>query len=42
VFFAWESLRAMCVGVPCVIIPDAIIFDPPKLLEFLQRERVTR
>ncbi|WKB55889.1 type I polyketide synthase [Eleftheria terrae] len=42
VFFAWECLRPLMFGLAAVIIPDAVIFDPPRLLAFLEQERITR
>lgn len=42
VFFAWECLRALLCGRTAVVIPDAVIFDPPRLLSFIQQARITR
>ncbi len=42
VFFAWECLRPILFGQVAVIIPDSIIFDPPRLQAFLEKHRVNR
>lgn len=42
VFYAWECLRANLKGETCVVIPDRLIFDPPQLLEFIHKQRITR
>lgn len=30
------------IGLPLYIIPDNVIYDPPKLLEFLKKNEITR
>lgn len=30
------------IGLPLYIIPDNVIYDPPKLLEFLKKNQITR
>eukprot|EP00911_Craspedida_sp_UC1_P002630 UC1_evm1s1937 len=42
VFFAWECLRAVIYGATAVVIPDDIIFDPPRLLRFVRERAITR
>ncbi|XP_050430668.1 uncharacterized protein LOC126839393 isoform X2 [Adelges cooleyi] len=42
VFFIWEMLRPLLKGVPMYIIPDDVIYDPPRLLQFLQNNKITR
>jgi len=42
VFFVWEMLRPLAKGVPMYIIPDDVIYDPPKLVDFLHRHKITR
>jgi acyl-CoA synthetase (AMP-forming)/AMP-acid ligase II len=34
-FFAWECVRAVMFGSTSVIIPDSLIFDPPKLMRYV-------
>ncbi|VVC31784.1 Hypothetical protein CINCED_3A002626 [Cinara cedri] len=42
VFFIWEMIRPLLKGLPMYIIPDDTIYDPPRLLEFLQKNVITR
>jgi non-ribosomal peptide synthetase component F len=35
-------MRPLLQGLPSYIIPDAVIYDPPRLVEFLSRHRITR
>ncbi|XP_063239696.1 uncharacterized protein LOC134540730 [Bacillus rossius redtenbacheri] len=42
VFFVWECLRPLLKGIPLYIIPDDVIYDPPKLTSFLKRHGITR
>jgi amino acid adenylation domain-containing protein len=42
VFFVWEVMRPLLQGLPSYIIPDEVIYDPPRLVEFLSRHRITR
>ena len=42
VFFVWEMLRPLLQGKPVFVIPDEVIYDPPRLVEFLHRHRITR
>ncbi|XP_046671522.1 mycosubtilin synthase subunit C-like, partial [Homalodisca vitripennis] len=42
VFFVWEMLRPLAQGIPMYIIPDDTIYDPPKLAQFILRNKITR
>ncbi|WP_420474262.1 alpha/beta fold hydrolase [Noviherbaspirillum sp. ST9] len=42
VFFAWECLRPLLQGIPLYVIPDDVIFDPPRLIRYLDEHRITR
>lgn len=42
VFFVWEVIRAILQGCPSYVIPDDVIYDPWKLVEFLERYQITR
>ncbi|MDG4767695.1 AMP-binding protein [Solwaraspora sp. WMMD406] len=42
VFFAWECLRPLLVGKPAVVIPDAHIVDPVRLVRTVADHGVTR
>ncbi|KAJ9589457.1 hypothetical protein L9F63_017318 [Diploptera punctata] len=42
VFFVWEMLRPLLKGVTLYIIPDDVIYDPPQLVQFLTKNRITR
>ncbi len=42
VFFAWECLRPLLFGQVAVVIPDEVIFDPPRLQTFIEDARITR
>ncbi len=42
VFFVWEVLRPLLQGYPAFIIADEIIYDPPGLLDFLEKYRISR
>ncbi|XP_033112958.1 linear gramicidin synthase subunit D-like isoform X1 [Anneissia japonica] len=42
VFFVWEMFRSLLKGIPLYIIPDKVIYDPPLLLEFLKKHKITR
>ncbi|KAL4089148.1 hypothetical protein QTP88_024216 [Uroleucon formosanum] len=42
VFFIWEMIRPLLKGLPMYIIPDDAIYDPPRLLEFLRKNKITR
>ncbi|XP_066999059.2 uncharacterized protein [Anabrus simplex] len=42
VFFVWEMLRPLIKGVTMYIIPDDVIYDPPRLVAFLKQHKITR
>nr|CAD7402514.1 unnamed protein product [Timema cristinae] len=42
VFFVWEMLRPLLKGIPLYIVPDDVIYDPPKLTQFLKHHAITR
>lgn len=42
VFFAWECLRPLLAGRAAVIIPDDVIFDPPRLVRLIEAAAITR
>lgn len=42
VFFAWEMIRPLLQGYPMYVIPDDVIYDPLRLVEFLSEHRITR
>ena len=42
VFFVWEVIRPLLQGRPVFIIPDDVIYDPPRLVAFLHQHRITR
>lgn len=42
VFFVWEVLRPLLQGRPAFVISDDVIFDPRRLVAFLECNRITR
>ncbi len=42
VFFVWEVIRPLLQGHPTYVIPDDVIYDPPRLVAFLSEHRITR
>nr|XP_018914858.1 PREDICTED: uncharacterized protein LOC109042518 [Bemisia tabaci] len=42
IFFVWEMFRPLCKGIPLYIIPDDVIYDPPKLIKFISDHKITR
>ena len=42
VFFVWEAIRCLLQGKPLFVIPDDVIYDPPRLVAFLHQHRITR
>ena len=42
VFLVWEVARPILQGYPAYIIPDEIIYDPLKLVDYLSKHRITR
>ena len=41
VFFIWEMLRPLLRGATTVVIPDDAIYDPPALLDFLEKYEIS-
>lgn len=42
VFFVWEVLRPLLQGRPAYVIPDDVIFDPKRLIAYLDDNEITR
>lgn len=42
VFLVWEVMRPILRGLPAYIIPDGTIYDPPRLVDYLKRNQVSR
>ncbi|KAK7873449.1 hypothetical protein R5R35_000229 [Gryllus longicercus] len=42
IFFVWEMLRPLLKGIPLYIVPDDVIYDPPRLVTFLKENKITR
>lgn len=42
VFFVWEVIRPLLQGMPTYVIPDDVIYDPWKLVDFLDQNAITR
>lgn len=42
VFFVWEVIRSLLQGIPSYVIPDDVIYDPWKLVDFLHEHQITR
>eukprot|EP01064_Diplonema_japonicum_P035889 TRINITY_DN7895_c4_g1_i2.p1 TRINITY_DN7895_c4_g1~~TRINITY_DN7895_c4_g1_i2.p1 ORF type:complete len:2605 (+),score=608.25 TRINITY_DN7895_c4_g1_i2:118-7932(+) len=42
VMFVWEAPRSLVTGHICVVIPETVIIDPIKLVEFLVEHKCTR
>ncbi|RZF48402.1 hypothetical protein LSTR_LSTR007569 [Laodelphax striatellus] len=42
VFFVWEMLRPLIKGIPLYIIPDDVIYDPKRIVSFLNNCNITR
>nr|WP_258599072.1 type I polyketide synthase [Mesorhizobium sp. AR07] len=41
-FLSGEIMRPILVGIPAYPIPDDVIYDPHQLVEYLERNRITR
>ncbi|MER9714544.1 alpha/beta fold hydrolase [Mesorhizobium sp. M0174] len=41
-FLVWEIMRPILAGMPAYLIPDDVIYDPHQLVEFLERNRISR
>jgi amino acid adenylation domain-containing protein len=42
VFLVWEVIRPLLQGFPSYVIPDDVIYDPWKLVDFLEKYEITR
>ncbi|TCN19786.1 amino acid adenylation domain-containing protein [Sinorhizobium americanum] len=42
IFLVWEIMRPILAGKPAYLIPDDVIYDPQHLVEYLERNRVSR
>lgn len=42
IFLVWEVIRSILQGYPSYLIPDDVIYDPWKLVNFLSEHRITR
>ncbi|MGW8193702.1 MAG: AMP-binding protein, partial [Desulforhopalus sp.] len=42
VFLVWEVIRPLLQGYPSYVIPDDAIYDPWKLVDFLEKYEITR
>ena len=42
VFFVWEVLRPLLQGLQAYVIPDDVIFDPRRLIAYLDEQAITR
>ncbi|RJT23981.1 SDR family NAD(P)-dependent oxidoreductase [Mesorhizobium waimense] len=42
VFLVWEIMRPILAGIPAYLIPDDVIYDPDRLVEYLENNRITR
>ncbi|MBF0194217.1 MAG: SDR family NAD(P)-dependent oxidoreductase [Magnetococcales bacterium] len=42
IFFVWESLRPLLQGFPVYVVPDLVMIDPTRLMDFLEKHQITR
>ncbi|MER8530031.1 alpha/beta fold hydrolase [Mesorhizobium sp. M1272] len=42
IFLVWEIMRPILAGMPAYLIPDDVIYDPQQLVEYLERNRISR
>ncbi|MER9733285.1 alpha/beta fold hydrolase [Mesorhizobium sp. M0205] len=42
IFLVWEIMRPILDGMPAYLIPDDVIYDPRQLVEYLERNRISR
>ncbi|BCH12646.1 hypothetical protein MesoLj131c_69040 (plasmid) [Mesorhizobium sp. 131-3-5] len=42
IFLVWEIMRPILAGVPAYLVPDDVIYDPHRLVEYLERNRISR
>ncbi|MCV3244042.1 amino acid adenylation domain-containing protein [Mesorhizobium robiniae] len=41
-FLVWEIMRPILAGIPAYLIPDETIYDPHQLVDYLERNRISR
>ncbi|MBT1159494.1 SDR family NAD(P)-dependent oxidoreductase [Aminobacter anthyllidis] len=41
-FLVWEIMRPILAGIPAYLIPDDVIYDPHQLVDYLERNRISR
>ncbi|WP_188394020.1 type I polyketide synthase [Mesorhizobium sp. SARCC-RB16n] len=41
-FLVGEIMRPILAGIPAYLIPDDVIYDPPQLVDYLERNRISR
>lgn len=41
-FLVWEIMRPILAGMPAYLIPDDVIYDPHQLVQYLERNRISR
>ncbi|WP_192247349.1 type I polyketide synthase [Mesorhizobium caraganae] len=41
-FLVWEIMRPILAGMPAYLIPDDVIYDPHQLVDYLERNRISR
>ncbi|MER8961755.1 alpha/beta fold hydrolase [Mesorhizobium sp. M0701] len=42
IFLVWEIMRPILAGTPAYLIPDDVIYDPNRLVAYLERNRISR
>ncbi|RUW54077.1 alpha/beta fold hydrolase [Mesorhizobium sp. M1A.F.Ca.ET.072.01.1.1] len=42
IFLVWEIMRPILAGTPAYLIPDDVIYDPRQLIDYLERNRISR
>ncbi|WP_352873689.1 SDR family NAD(P)-dependent oxidoreductase [Mesorhizobium sp. M1409] len=42
IFLVWEIMRPILAGVPAYLIPDEVIYDPCQLVNYLERNGISR
>ncbi|MER9203843.1 alpha/beta fold hydrolase [Mesorhizobium sp. M0933] len=42
IFLVWEIMRPILAGMPAYLIPDDVIYDPQQLVDYLERNRISR
>lgn len=41
-FLVGEIMRPILAGIPAYLVPDDVIYDPPQLVDYLERNRISR